>query len=203
MTANLRFCVATIILVLLSVVVYDGVSNVGDQLLLSDIVKTQTPQSLQFWRYVTWIGAPLPVTGAAVVCALVLCVRRRVDDAKFLTIALVAATALDRPLKLLVHRPRPLADIAGVMPTSFSFPSGHVLFATVFYGGLTVVLLRLRVVPSAVVWTLAGCLILLVVASRLCLGVHYPTDVMGGLVSGFVCLTLTMWIVKFPAQAAR
>jgi undecaprenyl-diphosphatase len=160
-------------------------------------VTAQSSQSLQFWRYATWLGAPLPLTVAAVICALVLYVRNRVANAKFMLVALAAATGLDRPLKFLIHRPRPLDDIAGVMPTSFSFPSGHALFATVFYGSLALVLLRHRIVPAAAVWILAGGLIFLVVASRLCLGVHYPTDVFGGVVSGLVCLTLTMWIVKY------
>ncbi len=203
MTAAQRFWIATIVLVLLSVVVYIGSSNVLDRLVLSEIVKAQTPHSLIFWRYATWLGAPLPVSMAAIICALILYVCNKVDSAKFMVICLVAAAALDRPLKFLVHRPRPLADIAGVMPTSFSFPSGHVLFATVFYGSLALVLLQFHVVPSAVVKVLACCLILLVVASRLCLGVHYPTDIMGGLLLGFVCLNLTMWIVKFHARSGR
>jgi undecaprenyl-diphosphatase len=200
MTAALRFYIATTVLVLLSVVVYFGVSNEWDQLLLSDILKAQTPHSLQFWRFATWLGAPLPVTLAILIGAMVLYVRNDVVNAKLMVMALVAATAMDRPLKFLIHRPRPLEDIAGVMPTSFSFPSGHVLFATVFYGSLAMVLLRNHVARLATIATLTGFPVLLVMASRLCLGVHYPSDVLGGLFSGLVCLTAAMWFEKFQSS---
>ena len=72
-------------------------------------------------------------------------------------------------------------------PSSFSFPSGHALFATCFFGGIAVLLShRLRELGSAevLVWLAALVLILLIGVSRIYLGVHYPTDVIGGFAVG-------------------
>ena len=78
------------------------------------------------------------------------------------------------------------------MPDSFSFPSGHALFATCFFGGLAVLLshrLRSRLL-QVLIWIVALLLIVLIGASRVYLGVHYPTDVLGGFAVGIV------WVVS-------
>ena len=73
------------------------------------------------------------------------------------------------------------------------FPSGHALFSLCFYGtlaGLLVGRLR-RPAARAAVWAAAALLILAIGISRIYLGVHYPTDVIGGY------LVAAFWISVF------
>jgi undecaprenyl-diphosphatase len=106
---------------------------------------------------------------------------------------------LDVGLKELFARARPQAFFDYYRtPESYSFPSGHALFAVCFFGGLAVLLshrLRGRF-AQILVWTIALVLIVLIGMSRVYLGVHYPTDVIGGFAVG------TVW-VAFVALGDR
>lgn len=105
----------------------------------------------------------------------------------FLTVTL-AGTASGTLVKLLVGRARPDPTHRLVVVTNASFPSGHSLYAAVVMGMVALLLLFvIRHVPGPVRWISAlGCVILAlgVAGSRIWLGVHYPTDVAGGLCLG-------------------
>jgi len=118
---------------------------------------------------------------------LIIYLLRPEQTLRFLGAALIAFS-LELPLyKLLknwIKRDRPFETIAGVrnriIPSDrFSFPSGHTAAAvviTVIVGHFFPPLL----IPAAI-WAL------LVGFSRVCLGVHYPTDILAGIVLGFSC----------------
>jgi undecaprenyl-diphosphatase len=108
--------------------------------------------------------------------------------------ALVGATlggaiVLNNGLKTLFARvrPQPFYDYYPA-PDSYSFPSGHALFATCFFGGIAVLMAhRLESRTGQVlVWLVALVLIFLISVSRIYLGVHYPTDVIGGFAVGVI-----------------
>jgi undecaprenyl-diphosphatase len=111
--------------------------------------------------------------------------RRR--DAIVFVITALAAEALMELLKLAFHRARPIPFFAE-RPDSYSFPSGHALKSAVFYILLASLASRNRVVRAAAVL-----LALLVGISRIYLGVHYPTDVLGGYAVAVVCLAAAFY----------
>lgn len=89
-------------------------------------------------------------------------------------------------LKILINRPRPLADIAYYVEKDPSFPSGHSAIATAFFGFITYYLIRHSEGRNkkGIVLLLGTLLILVVGFSRLYLGVHYMSDVLGGFLMG-------------------
>ncbi|HEX6189285.1 MAG TPA: phosphatase PAP2 family protein [Pyrinomonadaceae bacterium] len=113
---------------------------------------------------------------------------------------------LNALLKLWFVRPRP--DVGGVIyvSRSYSFPSGHTLLATVFYGTLCVfVVSRLRDWKSRALAILFSVFMIpLVGFSRMYLGAHYLTDVLAGIMEGIswiaACL-LSLEIVRRRRQA--
>lgn len=131
-----------------------------------------------------------PVAGipvAAVVVSLV-ALRRRAN-AVVLSISLVPLLAGDA-LKDLIGRPRPDYLLIGPQSESLSFPSGHSAYALVFCGFLIYVVDKLVLLPSVRRW-LQGALVALILAmgaSRVYLGVHWPSDVIGGYLYGFIVL---------------
>ena len=99
---------------------------------------------------------------------------------------------LNVAVKHAVQRPRPDWGYALQMPASFSFPSGHVAGATLFYG-LAVVWFwpRLRTGWTRAALSIATVsMVLLVAVSRIVLGVHYPSDCLGAVVEGLLWLAI-------------
>ena len=103
-------------------------------------------------------------------------------------------------LKLLIGRPRPsdlLVDVAGVFNFN-SFPSGHVVFFTEFFGFmlfLAHVLLR-RGPLRHVLRILPGLLIVSVGVSRVYLGAHWPSDVVGAYLAGGLWLMVMIEVYR-------
>lgn len=109
--------------------------------------------------------------------------------AAWLAVAMGGALILDLALKFAFHRMRP-SPFFGTPPHTYSFPSGHALFALCFYGvlaGLWTDRVDSRALQSAI-WTAAAALILAIGMSRIYLGVHYASDVVGGY------LTAAAWV---------
>ena len=98
--------------------------------------------------------------------------------------------------KLLASRPRPLEALIEI-PSSFSFPSGHTLTSIVFYGLLFyLVSIHSSKTTKIVGFILSLIIISIVAISRIYLGVHYFTDVVGGFILGIPCLMMIINIIE-------
>ncbi len=100
-------------------------------------------------------------------------------------LSFLGAVSSNAALKLFFARPRPSVFVPLVVEHSYSFPSGHSVAAMSLYGFLAVMLWR----RQRRVWAmLAAAWPFLVALSRVYLGVHYPSDVLGGLAYGALWL---------------
>jgi undecaprenyl-diphosphatase len=146
---------------------------------------------------VTSFGATAVVTFIAIAFGLYLVWRRRFFWLTALATSVAGGALLNRFLKYIFHRPRPHFDDPILQLTSFSFPSGHTMMATVLYGVVAVYLLsktsdwRSR----TIIIVAAGLLIGLVGFSRIYLGAHYLSDVMGAMAEGLAWLSLCLSVV--------
>jgi undecaprenyl-diphosphatase len=128
---------------------------------------------------------------------------------KHSAILLLAAVAgnilLNGVLKLAFHRARPTVFEWQTTAVSSSFPSGHAMSATVCYGTVAYLVSRLQRHRASRVVTLTGAvvLILLICATRLYLGVHYPSDVVGGIVVGLAWSGFCMALFEASLVLAR
>ena len=114
----------------------------------------------------------------------------------FLATTMVGALVLDDVVKGLVDRPRPtfrpLVEAAGS-----SFPSGHATTAAALCAAVAYLVTRRRSWrPSVTIWTVAIGLAVLIAFSRVYLGIHWPTDTLGGLALGGFWTAVTATAVK-------
>lgn len=127
----------------------------------------------------------------------------RHDRAALRMLAVVpAGMLLNVGLKHLLQRPRPELPEPLVHLATFSFPSGHAVASTVFYGALcALVFTRVRSPVLRVLAALVGVVMVLLVAfNRVYLGAHYLSDVIAGIAVGLVCLAL-FWTWQRPRPA--
>ena len=138
----------------------------------------------------TWIVV-LTIVGIA---ALFLWLTRHKYSATLLLVATMGGIVLDNILKVGFSRPRPRIFEWGTTASSYSFPSGHAMSATVVYATVAYVAARLQKTYAARLATLgvAGVVIATICFSRLYLGVHYPSDVVAGVVMGLAWASFCM-----------
>ena len=151
-------------------------------------------------------GAPARLTPLALIAAAVFLARGWRRGALLVLVMVAGAWLLDAGLKLTFARarPTPFYDYYPA-PSSYSFPSGHALFSVCFFGGLAVLLThRLdNRVAQVMVWLIAIAIILLIGGSRVYLGVHYPTDVIGGYAVGLAWVTAVALGDRFAEHRRR
>lgn len=114
--------------------------------------------------------------------------------------AFVLTPIIVRLVKAWVARPRPTVDLYGGVE-AFSFPSGHATNSTLIYGGLA--LLALMTFKGAARLWAVGCLsvlILLIAASRIYVGAHWPSDTLAGLALGGLMLCGLGTVTEYPAN---
>ena len=166
-----------------------------------------TVTGLRIFHAITLVGSP-GVWVVTALFALWLLWRRE----HFLFLAWIASNVggglLQLLLKSTIHRDRPQYAARYLHGQSYSFPSGHTISATICWS-LMVVCAGLSLGwhgrRRAMLYVVSTTLILAIGFSRLYLGVHYPSDVVGGLIAGtaWVVLCATTMRIVDNAAAAR
>jgi undecaprenyl-diphosphatase len=154
-------------------------------------------------KAVTWLGSGGVLWTLIGMAVIVLAIRRRWRLAIYLLVTGAGALTLDPVLKALVGRLRPVVAHPVAYGTGDSFPSGHALGSIVCYGALFLVFLPAtrgtwRRVFTIVIVTLIAAIGI----SRLLLGVHYLSDVLGAWALGITWLGLTAFAFELSRQAS-
>jgi undecaprenyl-diphosphatase len=164
---------------------------------VSDVAGERSAGLTAAARAVTWAGSAFVLVPLALVCCLLLVRTGLRREAFAVALSLAGAMLLSNVIKLLVSRPRPPVEHLQTV-TGSSFPSGHSTQASAFWFSLVLALAAAGVAPliTRVAAGLALVLVLAVALSRVYLGVHYPGDVLAGVLLG------TSWAV-FVARCMR
>ncbi len=134
----------------------------------------------------TALGSPLLIGLFTFVLGAMLLQNGDRRGAAALAVASLSSALLTSALKGLLERPRPQIIPRLVEVSSLSYPSGHSLASSAFYVTAAVILARHFTTwkHRASVFGFAICMTVLVGASRVYLGVHYPSDVIAGMLVG-------------------
>ena len=177
-----------------------------DTTVLESLHRRATPLGLTVFDAVSRLGSPAAMTVLALGGILLLAARRQWIVLGGWVVAFSGAGLIDHWLKAAIHRPRPPYATALLQHSSWSFPSGHAMGSLVGFGMLAYVLLligpRTRRFRLLIVTGLA-LLILAIGVSRLYLGVHYFSDVVGGYAAGLLWLSACVSAVELARRWQR
>lgn len=164
-----------------------------DTALANELHNTVSVGRIMFFRYVTQLGMQ-GVTLIGVLGAIRLLFLKDWSRAAGWIVAFVGVFMLNSLLKLLFDRPRPVFDQPFVTELFSSFPSGHAMSVVLGWGMLLWLVYMLTKQRTLRDLAAVGVfmVILLVGISRMILGAHYLTDVLGGWLAGsaWLCLCL-------------
>jgi membrane-associated phospholipid phosphatase len=153
-------------------------------------------------RFITFLGDPIPgIITVIGITSILYFYFKDLRDAAMIIFSTVGGTLLSMLFKALIARPRPDPDLIvqiGQYLKADSFPSGHVLFAISFYGFLLfLVYSRLKKsILRSVLISFLSVLILLMGISRIYVGAHWFSDVLGAYLIGIVWLCIVVIIYK-------
>jgi membrane-associated phospholipid phosphatase len=185
------------------VVGHDGMA-VHDPHVTAWMVAHRTEWLTSILRVVTWLGSTAVIIPLGVIVGVFFVLRRRRwQPLALLAAAVVGVVSLYDIVKPLIGRPRPPPAIwIGHFPGA-AFPSGHAAQSVAFYAMLAIVLGAGRS-PRAktVLWSVAALVALAVGGSRIYLGAHWLTDVLGGYALG-ACWVATVVIVILAISSRR
>lgn len=176
-------------------VVLDGRTRF-DHTVTLDVHNWVTPQRTEIVRLITNLGAAWFVFVIYASIVLWLFWQRRFRTMIALSSIFILAELLNIGFKHLFARPRPSIVPRMGEAGGYSFPSGHMMGAVMVFGTLSIVLMhelhgRIRYLPPVV----ALLAVIAVGFSRIYLGVHYFTDVLGSVLVAGACLILVQLVV--------
>ncbi|MCL4517746.1 MAG: phosphatase PAP2 family protein [Thaumarchaeota archaeon] len=172
-----------------------------------DVTTTRAVQAFEVgWfdalmRALSWIGYEPQVTVISVAIILYLYAGGHKRETIVTATSAVSSAILSLIFKLLVERPRPSANLVRVTSelTDFSFPSGHVLYFTAFFGFLLFLaytLLKHSWCRTLVLFILGG-IIGLIGLSRVYLGQHWASDVIASYLLGSLWLAMIIFVYRW------
>ena len=175
--------------------VYEGDTQAFDEIIRGFVHGFAGEWLTAFMNFVTILGSTLFLS-VVFICIFTIFIRINWKRAAvLLTVTMVGAVILNFVLKVSFARARPIPYFDTPLPNSYSFPSGHALYAACFYGVLAwMVAARIRNHSLKIlIWIATVIIALLIGLSRIYLGVHYPSDVIAGYAAAIVWVLTVIW----------
>jgi len=147
-------------------------------------------------------GSPLWIAAITLVAILILVLRKRWYGLLALILTVPGGMLFHHLIQVIVHRHRPFRHSEFLDLGGYSFPSGHTMAATLLYGLLAVFAILVWKDRHWRILAILGAIlaIALVGFSRIALGAHYLTDVLGAIVGGASWLILCMMVVEWTRR---
>jgi undecaprenyl-diphosphatase len=170
-----------------------------DRIIIGAVQGIETAWLTSVMEFFTWVGSTKVVVVLSLVVIFFLYKVLHHRSELILFIAVVAGTPiLNHYLKAFFHRARPdfhrLIEIGG-----YSFPSGHAMNAFTMYSVVAFLLWRhiATRLGRTLLILLSGIMIVMIGLSRIYLGVHYPSDIIGGYFASGFWLTAAIWFFQW------
>ncbi|OJF93542.1 phosphatase PAP2 family protein [Alkalibacterium sp. 20] len=178
---------------------YDwGFIGVLDEMIGAEIHEERATLLNAFFIFITRLGNPISVGTITLAVALFSGIHRKNKKIAlwYVSTVVFGAGVMNQLVKFIFQRERPTSVEHLITQGGYSFPSGHAMGAVIVYGALLFLIIRTysswKIILPATLVIIP--LIALMGISRIYLGVHYPSDVIGGYSLGLAILSLSLGI---------
>lgn len=195
MKKYLKFIVCILslfIFLILAYLIKTNANLVIDEKIYNFVSKFISNNTTLIIKFITFLGSAIVVIGITLLCLIFL---KNKKIGLFMSIDLVVITIFQYILKAIFQRSRPIG-INLIEESSYSFPSGHSLTAMAFYGFIIYLIYKSNLKYKKLYIIGLSVLILLIGLSRVYLGVHFVTDILGGFTFSLFYLIIFINIVK-------
>lgn len=188
---NIKWIILLVCMILFFTIIEDVLDNEiweFDDMVYKAISKTISTLVTAIFKVITNLGGAIGII--AVTLGILIFLKSNIQK-YYVVVNLLIITMSNQILKFIVQRPRPIEHRI-IDEGGYSFPSGHSMVSMAFYGFI-IYLIYKTVQNKYIKWglcTLLSVLILFIGISRIYLGVHYASDVIGGF-----CLSISYLIV--------
>ena len=171
--------------------------SVFDKIVLTELQSWQGTVLTAYFSAITWVGSRYTLIPLGLITLAWLIYRRWYRAVWFYSLGFAGASLIASLMKVVIDRPRPTVFPAlHDMPMNASFPSGHATQITAY--GLCLIILINYLRPQ---WRAAAAVALLLLAVSVCLSrtylqLHYPTDVIGGMLLAIAWVLLMLWLFR-------
>jgi len=159
----------------------------------------ESPTVTEVMKFFTWLGSTKIVISIIILTSVILFIfLKHRKELLFFIIVMLGSTLLNEGLKSLFHRQRPTIHQI-IQEVGYSFPSGHSMAAFSLYATLSFLLwkhIHTRFGRGFMIF-FATVMILSIGTSRIYLGVHYPSDVIGGYFASGVWFVLSVTVFQW------
>ena len=189
-----RVIIALILFIIWSILVITNNVSWFDNWVYDALISMKSDGLTTFMKIVTAASNVKVMIVLAGISLLTLIWKRK--ESLYMVGTLGLSTIINLILKNIIRRDRPL-HLRLVEESGFSFPSGHAMGSSAFYGSIIVLIKHSKLDKKYkyLSYIFLSLLIFLIGISRIYLGVHYPSDIIGGWLIGFVLLNILDYLL--------
>lgn len=193
---NIIIIVLSLLFVILCILVkLDLLSNI-DESVYKFITSNMDDTTTNIYKVITFFGSTIFMVGLCVLLLVLFIIIKKNIYGYIISGTLIFSTIMNNVIKVIIRRERPIYMI--VRETTFSFPSGHTMASVSMYGILIYLInksnmnKKLKIILSIIL----GMIPLMVATSRIYLGAHYFSDILGAIMLATIVLLISTKYIK-------
>lgn len=193
---NIVIIVLSLLFVILCILVkLDLLSNI-DESVYKFITSNMNDTTTNIYKVITFFGSTIFMVGLCVLLLVLFIILKKNIYGYIISGTLIFSTIMNNVIKVIIRRERPIYMI--VRETTFSFPSGHTMASVSMYGILIYLInksnmnKKLKIILSIIL----GMIPFMVATSRIYLGAHYFSDILGAIMLATIVLLISTKYIK-------